>query len=216
MTQRKYVPKNIFSGVQFCCILSLNLCYTVSSKLYVSYIHAGQLLFFLMHSADPRSQPVVIIIFEHVRPFRFFERLQNKTNFQIMQCWLLVRLWGRPRGSLKIHVLFQLLFLCFYGPSRLKEDYYKLTGFRPNENLILIVFGTIICSFFAFSITFHFRDEVYNEPIPMWAQGLGWFLLLAITIQVRNNHFSASNTYAEFQRSCVAFVFFICLSQIHV
>ena len=68
-------------------------------------------LVLLIHSADPQSWSVVIILFAHVVRMSVIRRpstFQYKTNFKWKQCSLLAmaRLWVCPSGSLMTPVLF--------------------------------------------------------------------------------------------------------------
>ena len=61
---------------------------------------------FLIHSTNPQSRPVVIIVFSHVRPYvhPHFSNIAKQNNRQ--QLSLLARLWIWPSGSLMTPVSF--------------------------------------------------------------------------------------------------------------
>ena len=98
----------------------------------------------LIHSADPQSRPIVIIVFAHVvRPF--VPTFQNETNFKRKQWSLLARLWVWPSGSLKTPSLAFFVFkhhevmrvlLLFLIPSEINiSSLYTLQCFFIQEFL---------------------------------------------------------------------------------
>ena len=74
----------------------------MTSKLAEWIIDGSCPLALLIHSADPQSLPVGIIVFAHVVR-------TNKTKRK--QCSLLARLWIWPSGSLMTPVLYSIFLM---------------------------------------------------------------------------------------------------------
>ena len=82
---------------------------------------------FPIHSADPQSRPVVIIVLavSSVLPsVPTFQKLSNKANFKRRQCSLLARLWVWPSGSLMTQFFF--LIFCQSPVSENKNSLPKI------------------------------------------------------------------------------------------
>ena len=91
----------------------------------------------LIHSANPQSRPVGIIVFEHVvhtyvRVRPHFSNLAKQNNRK--QCSLLARLWVWPSGSLMTSVLY-LLLLLLSTDSAFFDDWLKIIGLQTSDDI---------------------------------------------------------------------------------